>query len=260
MNLEIRKFLSVLALGTAATVGVSAQSYYSELISQPLSTTSFGYSRNDDSFFGPVSLGFSFNFFGNTYTQLYINNNGNVTFGGGESSFSSAPLNNYAGGMPMIAPFFADVDTRNGASGLVYLNNSVANQLIITWDAVGYFDNQANLLNSFQLVIRGPGYSVPSGEGQIGFYYKTMDWDRDQFSAVGTAGFGDGLAAVNAGEVSISGSQTAGFNNTLENNHYWFTLSEGGVPAASVPEPGTWGAIGVAGVAGLVTWLRRRKA
>jgi len=35
---------------------------------------------NDDGSTGLVSLGFSFNFFGTTYTQLYVNNNGNVTF------------------------------------------------------------------------------------------------------------------------------------------------------------------------------------
>jgi hypothetical protein len=198
---------------------------------------------------------------------MFINNNGNVSFGGGVTTFTPSPLNTFTG-RPMIAPYFADVDTRNPSSGLVYLNNSIPNQLIVTWDSVGYFEEQANLLNSFQLVLRGPGYSVPSGEGQIGFYYKTMDWETGGASGgsggfggtEATAGFGDGLAPVNPGEVSIPGSQDAGISSILENNHYWFNLSARGIPTSTVPEPSTWGAIGAVGVAGLVTWFRRRKA
>jgi hypothetical protein len=37
--------------------------------------------RNDDGFQGPLNLGFSVDFFGTTYTSLFINNNGNVSFG-----------------------------------------------------------------------------------------------------------------------------------------------------------------------------------
>ena len=37
--------------------------------------------RNDDGSTGAVPIGFELNFFGNRYSQLYVNNNGNVTFG-----------------------------------------------------------------------------------------------------------------------------------------------------------------------------------
>ena len=62
-----------------------------------------------------------------------------------------------------------------------------ANETILTWDRVGYFDSHDDKLNSFQLVIRGPGFNVPTGEGTIGFFYKGMPWevtDTSQTAAV----------------------------------------------------------------------------
>src|ERR1700761_9466582 len=44
--------------------------------------------RNDDGFSGPVNLGFTLNFFGTNYTQFWVNNNGNVSFGNGISDFT----------------------------------------------------------------------------------------------------------------------------------------------------------------------------
>ena len=37
---------------------------------------------NDDGSLGPLNLGFSARFYGGTFTQVFLNNNGNFTFGG----------------------------------------------------------------------------------------------------------------------------------------------------------------------------------
>ena len=58
------------------------------------------------------ALGFPINFFGTEYTAVYINNNGNLTFDSPLSAFSPFSLENQ--GHVIIAPFFADVDTRAG--------------------------------------------------------------------------------------------------------------------------------------------------
>ena len=42
---------------------------------------------NDDGSTGQVPVGFDLNFFGVPYSQLYVNNNGNVTFNGPLSDF-----------------------------------------------------------------------------------------------------------------------------------------------------------------------------
>ena len=40
----------------------------------------------------------------------------------------------------------------------------------------------ATRLNSFQLVLRGRGFAIPAGEGQIGFFYKGMQWETGDAS------------------------------------------------------------------------------
>lgn len=73
--------------------------------------------RNDDGSTGQVAIGFNLNFFGQTFSNLYVNNNGNVTFNGALSTYT--PFNLITTNRAMLAPFFADVDTRNISSGVV---------------------------------------------------------------------------------------------------------------------------------------------
>ena len=56
-----------------------------------------------------------------------------MSFGSGFSTFTSTgfPVN----GFPMVAPFWADVDTRNALSGVVYFK-SEANRFTVIWDGM----------------------------------------------------------------------------------------------------------------------------
>ena len=167
----------------------------------------------------------------------------------------------------MIAPFFADVDTRGELSGVVHLNQVVSNQTVVTWDHVGYFGAHDNLLNTFQLIVRGPDYAVPVGEGQIGFYWNTMGWETGDASG-GSGGFGGTPAAVGFGDGQndgfiLQGSTTNGISRIVNNKFLWFNLNAQGepvpVPVNPVPEPGTY-ALMLAGLAVLGVVGRRRKA
>jgi len=71
--------------------------------------------RNDDGSTDALELPFQLNFYGQVYNSLFVNNNGNVTFGSGMSSFTPFDLGDL--GHPLIAPFWADVDTNNELSG-----------------------------------------------------------------------------------------------------------------------------------------------
>ena len=191
--------------------------------------------RNDDGFSGPKNLGFSLNFFGTNQSQYWVNNNGNISFNAGISAFT--PSGPTGAPQPLISPFFADVDTRGALSGVTHLRTNIANEVIVTWDQVGYFNSHDDKLNSFQLVLRGPGFSIPAGEGQIGFFYKGMGWETGDASG-GSGGFGGTPGAVGFGDGAgngqvLAGSTQNGIAAAVANHHIWFNLV-GGVGCRSV--------------------------
>jgi hypothetical protein len=160
--------------------------------------------RNDDgSFLLNITPVFSsgINFFGTTYTSLYINTNGNITFGSAQSTYTPSGL---AGATrPMIAAFFADVDTRGGAttaspggtstgSNLIWYDlDTVNDKITITWDDVGYYNQKINKLNAFQIELSDLG----GGEWSVSFRYESINWTTGDASG-GSNGLGGTIATA----------------------------------------------------------------
>ncbi len=141
--------------------------------------------RNDDGSSFVITLPFTFNFYGEQYTQLYINNNGNISFGSRYATYTpwGFPVDDY----PMIAPFWADVDTRNPNSGLVYYRVE-ANRLVVIWDRVGYYNKNADKVNTFEVIITD-GTDPLIGLGKnVCFSYADMQWTTGDASG-GVGGF-----------------------------------------------------------------------
>jgi photosystem II stability/assembly factor-like uncharacterized protein len=112
---------------------------------------------SDDGYSGPISIGFSFPFFGTYYTSLYIGTNGVVTFGSGYSgtgSNASIPSTNAPNNM--LAALLMDlfVNSSNGNSGVYYYSTS--NKFIVTWYYLS--PKGSNDYITFQLILEPSGY------------------------------------------------------------------------------------------------------
>jgi len=150
--------------------------------------------RNDDDSSPLIPLPFTFCFYGQNETGCFINNNGNISFGTSYGAFSATgfPTNQVA----MIAPFWADVDTRNVASGLVYYKITPG-YMVVRWQTVGYYSQHTDKLNDFQLIITdGSDPILPPGNN-VAFCYGDMQWTTGDASS-GVGGFGGIPATVGA--------------------------------------------------------------
>lgn len=167
--------------------------------------------RNDDASAGPVPMGFRVNFFGRTYSELYVNNNGNVTFQGSLPTY--VPFGLAGTNVPIIAAFFADVDTRPSESGVVsYGTETVGGHQAFGVDyfRVGYFSNHSNHPNTFQIVL----ISRPdTGENNfdIEFNYAQVTWDLGDASGnvPAVVGFSNGTGQTNS-SFQLPGSMSKG--------------------------------------------------
>lgn len=154
--------------------------------------------REDDGSTPVKNLPFTFCMYGSTYNACYINRNGNISFVNSSAVYSSTGFPN--SNDVMIAPFWADVDTRNLSSGLVHYK-IMPTYMIIKWDHVGYYNSMADKLNDFQLIITdGSDPILPNGNN-VAFCYGDMQWTTGSASG-GTGGFGGtaATAGVNKGD------------------------------------------------------------
>ena len=218
---------------------------------------------NDDGSTGAVALPFTINYFGTTYTQTFVNNNGNITFTGPLGAYTPFPLTTT--NIPIIAPFFADVDTRGPLSGLTQYGNTTVNTrtaFCANWVNVGYFASHDNLLNSFQLLLIDRT-DTGAGNFDIEFNYNQIVWETgDASGGVGgqggssaRAGYANGTtiagtfyefpgSAVNGG-LEDSNSSTGLTNNSLNSSgvlgRYTFNARNGVIPTPTptpTPLPG----------------------
>ncbi len=181
-------------------------------------------------------------FYAGTYTKGWINNNGSLSF---NSAISTYTPNAFPGApQPMIAPFWADVDTRNGSTctdgshpsgggypvGATCANPAsdgvwwsiTAGQIVITWDRVGFFNCHPTPVNSFQMIVSANACGGTTADGgtagtnfDIEFRYATCGWETGDASG-GTGGFGGTPAqgGFDSGDsvnfASLPGSRTNG--------------------------------------------------
>ena len=231
--------------------------------------------RNDDGYTGLVNLGFNINFFGQSFSQLHVNNNGNVTFGQALDVYT--PFNLVTTNRSILAPFFADVDTRNLNSGVTQYGQATVNgrqTFGVNWINVGYYDRQADKTNSFQLILTDRS-DTGAGNFDFQFNYDKITWETGSASN-GTNGFGGSSARAGWSNGTTNSFELAGsaVNGALLNTgshalvthslnsgidgQYNFSVRNGTVIPA-VPEPETYAML-LAGLGVMGAMARRRRA
>jgi Nidogen-like len=230
---------------------------------------------NDDGSAPVTSLGFTANFFGNNFSQTYVNNNGNLTFTGSLSTYSPFGLNG-ATSTPIIAAFFSDVDTRGTGSSIVTYGTGTANghnAFAANYVNVGYFPNGTDKLNSFQIVLVDRA-DTGAGNFDIEFNYDKTQWDLNNArigysNGSGTPGSYYEFAGSGVSGAFLDGGPagTSLIANSLNSDgvlgRYTFNARNGtvNVPPAdpnAVPEPADFVGTALAGFA--VVALKRKLA
>lgn len=152
--------------------------------------------RNDDSYSSAIDITSIFEDgieIGNqTFTTLYVNNNGNVTFGSPLSTYTPGVIGGTTG-LNIIAPYWADVDTRadvpNVNDGVFWDFKDTRDSVVITWNRVGYYSQHIDKLDTFQLELRDRG----AGNVEIIFRYNSVNWTTGDASG-GSGGLGGTVA------------------------------------------------------------------
>lgn len=181
------------AIAILAVVGLSPSLATAGAVRGNAGFTSNTLAANDDDSTGLVGLGFSINYFGLVFTGLYVNNNGNVTFDGPLSAYT--PFDLTSTGSEIIAPYFADVDTRGvNSDEVTYGSDTVGGRPAfgVNWVDVGYFSSASDKLNSFQLVIIDRSDLAP-GDVDFEFNYDRIEWESGAASG-GSGGLGGSSA------------------------------------------------------------------
>lgn len=179
------------------------------------SFTQVSFSSLDDGTAGPISIPFTFCFYGVNYTSFYINTNGNITFGSSFTGYTPTGFPNTASAPSMIAGGWADVDFGGGGGNCYYRVD--ANKAIITWDGVGYYNDNTDKLNRFQIIISNQNDPTIGIGNNVALYYDDMQWtagdlqspNDDGFGGAGmTAGAdaGDGTNYIQIGEFTQTGT------------------------------------------------------
>lgn len=126
-------------------------------LSQPAETIYQGnviktsYSNNES--FGPFNIGFSFNFHGAEYNQLYVSSNGFISFDSGSTDPGEDPIPSAETPNNIIAPFWDDLVIDNSGSILYRTIGAAGNRFtIIQFRNMGFYSGPV-YLGTFSVIL-----------------------------------------------------------------------------------------------------------
>ena len=262
----MKRYLTA-ALAAAGMFISAAHSLYGGAVVDLPAFHAIALDRSDDVSSAQVSLPFTLNFFGQQFNSLYVNTNGNVTFLLPLPDFNPRPLGQT--GMPIVAPFWANWDTRlpqdpsePTPSQITYGLGAIGGRQAfgVDWLRIGYFDRHDDKLNSAQLLLIDRS-DTGAGNFDIEFNYDQIQWEAGDdsngiqgFGGISArAGFSSGGGAFELAGSAVNGAFLDGGPDALALNslntdipgRYVFEARDGNVltstnpPATGVPLPPT---------------------
>ena len=100
-----------------------------------------------------ITLPFSFSFYGKNYSALFVNSDGNLSFGAGDGGLTDRSLGRFLGTTPRIAGLFTDLDPSRG-TGTVRITKA-ADKFVASW--AGVPDYEFGRPQTFQIRLRREG-------------------------------------------------------------------------------------------------------
>lgn len=110
----------------------------------------------DDDDSREMALPFAFPFFGKSYTRVFVNSDGNLTFGAGDKATSERSLGRLTAGPPRIAGLFRDLDPSLVANSVRVL--AEATRFVVSWiDVPEYQPVGFGITQTFQILLTPDG-------------------------------------------------------------------------------------------------------
>ena len=172
-------FVLVLTLSISILIGSAEDAYAMAIRNNPGFAVNT-LAPNDDGSTAAVNIGFVIDFYNFVTGQLFVNNNGNITFDSPLAAFTPPDLTSTT--KKIIAPFFADVDTRFAGNPVTYGQDLVNGRPAFgaSWIMVDCISNVPLGLNDFQVVLI-ERFDTGAGNFDIELNYDTINWETGDF-------------------------------------------------------------------------------
>ncbi len=197
------------------------------IVSQGLTVIPISTANNGGALFDFVPYGMTFPYYSNTWTRMFVNTDGNVTFGSASGDFTPTPTE-FRTQQPRIAPFWTDLDQAFfGASITVTVDQSGLTPfptVTVDWIDMAEWAN-AGARHTFQLVM-----NMVTGDIQINHdpFNGAMVYDQLMGIAPGGNIIPAGGWPAQQNLSSLSGTPYFGAVN--EAFWEWFGLNNGTMP------------------------------
>ena len=107
----------------------------------------------DDRAWGAFPIGFSFDFFGNAYTDFFVTSNGLVMFGSGSTRYINRTIPNTGTPNNYIAPFWDDIVIHESGDIMYQTIGTAPNRKLVIQFTNMSFWNSPVLLGTFQVIL-----------------------------------------------------------------------------------------------------------